>query len=80
MKCEKCNNLMILEQHDDFREYWICERCGIGFLAHPKKNCEHDVDSIIFGVNNIAWCEDCGNILTYEPFCSKSQSVTGEKK
>ena len=56
---------MILEMHDDFRERWICESCGVGFLANPKKNCEHNIDSIIFGVNHMAYCEDCGDFLAY---------------
>ena len=65
MKCEKCNNIMRLETVDN-RDYWICDACEIGFLVNPKKDCEHDVSSIIFGVNNSALCEDCGNLIAYE--------------
>ena len=63
MDCEKCNNPMTLENFDG-RDHWICETCEVGFLATPKKNCEHD--DITFGVNNLAWCNDCGNLIAYD--------------
>ena len=62
MNCEKCNNPMKLETIDD-KDYWICKKCETGFLANPKKNCEHE--DISFGVNNSAYCYDCGNQIAY---------------
>jgi len=54
---------MQLENLDN-KDYWICEYCDIGFLANPKKDCEHN--DITFGVNNLAFCNDCGNLIAYE--------------
>jgi hypothetical protein len=48
----------------DNRDYWICDYCEVGILASPKKNCEHE--DISFGVNNLAYCYDCGNLIAYE--------------
>ncbi len=62
--CQDCKKLMRLEVIDG-RDYLICDYCKSGFVI-PKKNCEHIVDSIIFGVNNLAYCQDCGNLLAYE--------------
>lgn len=65
MNCELCNNIMVFIECDG-RNYWICDFCQNGYLAKPKENCEHE--NIIFGVNNLAYCLDCGNLLAYEKF------------
>ena len=65
MNCERCNGPMTLTTCDN-RDYWICKTCEIGFLADPKINCERDSNSIIFGFDNTALCEDCGNLIAYE--------------
>ena len=48
----------------DSKVYWSCEHCEISFLANPKKNCEHE--DVRFGVNHLAMCNDCGELLAYD--------------
>ena len=61
MKCPDCKRLMIL-RGDSF----ICDYCEIGININWKNADECDHINITFGVNNLALCNDCGNLLAYE--------------
>jgi len=68
MNCPFCNRTMILDG-DSF----ICHYCEFGININWKKadECEHD--DISFGVNNLAYCYDCGNLIAYENSSNSSK-------